>query len=172
MTESSFINSYGIAQKIGNGSGMDAHNNSREHIQFGEEFQAVIPFIVVDGDVQPAFNVDADEDGTRDSFGVSVVPLPAGAVVESAKVVVTTAFTGLAAQTVDLGCFEKDGTEVDADGLAAALDSGDLASAGIVAGAGALVGTKLAEESYIKATPSAALTGVDGVAKLIVTYFK
>ena len=113
--------------------------------------------------------IDFDANGipTATDLTIRSSKIPAGSAVLSAKLVVLVPATA-AATTVDVGTVKLDGTAIDADGLVAA----QALAAGVITGAGALVGTVVAEDSYIKVTPSstaaADLKGLKAV--LIVDY--
>ncbi len=95
--------------------------------------------------------------------------IPAGAFLKEAVLVVDTAFTSGGAAVLDLGLKQAAGTNIDDDGIDAAVAVGALtANAGIVSD-GALVGTKLANDSYVMATyDTAAFTA--GAATLYIKY--
>lgn len=115
--------------------------------------------------------IDFDANGmpkaTTDELTIRSSKVPAGSAVLSAKLVVLAPATA-AATTVDVGTVKLDGTAIDEDGLVAA----QALSAGVKEGEGALIGTVVAEDSYIKVTPSstaaADLKGLKAV--LIVDY--
>jgi len=113
--------------------------------------------------------IDFDANGmpTATDLTIRSSKVPAGSAILSAKLVVLEPATA-AATTVDVGTVKLDGTAIDADGLVAA----QALAAGVITGAGALVGTVVAEDSYIKVTPSstaaADLKGLKAV--LIVDY--
>lgn len=72
--------------------------------------------------------------------------IPAGASVLSARLVlVTESFD----EAIEVGTAERDGTAIDADGLIA---TGTPTAGAVVTGAGALIGTNVAEDSYIIVT--------------------
>ena len=76
--------------------------------------------------------------------------IPSGAIIRSATLIALTGFTSGGAPTLDIGLAEQDGTEIDHDGLFAAIAlSAFNADAEEVAGAGALINTKLAETGYL-----------------------
>lgn len=98
--------------------------------------------------------------------------IPAGAVVESVEVVVDEAFTsagGLA--TLSVGTYDETGAVVDADGLVAAEAEANLTAGAVVDGAGAQVGTVVAENLYVGLIyGTEAFTA--GTARLVIKYSK
>lgn len=114
---------------------------------------------------------DATELGDTDTAAVAgdAAYIPAGAIVKDAYFVVDTAFTSGGSAVLDLGLKEADGTNTDDDGIdslaLAAIDADD----DVVEADGALVGTRLAEDSYVMATyDTAAFTA--GAGKLVIKY--
>ncbi len=97
--------------------------------------------------------------------------LPAGAVIKDAYFVVDTAFTSGGSAVLDIGLKQADGTNVDDDGIDAAVALGALSADSVVASDGALVGTRLANPSYVMATyDTAAYTA--GAGKLVIKYLE
>lgn len=96
------------------------------------------------------------------------VILPAGAIVKSAIMTVTTAFTGATA-TLDIGTAKVDGTVIDEDGFIAAATVASMATVGAtITGAGALINTALTFDSVLVVDyDTAAFTA--GRGKLVVT---
>lgn len=95
--------------------------------------------------------------------------IPAGSVIESAKLVVGTAFAGGTSLTI--GTFEKDGSTIDADGIDAAIATAALTAGAVIACDGALAADAVASaslNSYVKATTAGSFTA--GKAKLVITY--
>jgi len=115
---------------------------------------------------------DATELGDTDTAAASgdAAFIPAGAIVKDAYLVVDTAFTSGGSAVLDLGFKEADGTNIDDDGIDAAIALGAIdADDDVIACDGALVGTRLANDSYVMATyDTAAFTA--GAAKLVVKY--
>ena len=102
--------------------------------------------------------------------GEPSVALPAGALLRKATLITTTAFTSAGATTLDIGLADADGVAIDADGVAAAIPKASMDAVGEeVVGAGALIGTKLAANSYLTLTVNTA-TLTAGRAKLLVEY--
>ena len=82
----------------------------------------------------------------------SAARLPAGAYVISATLLVDTLFVGATA-TLDIGTFKaSDGTALDIDGFVAAAAVATLTAGADIAGAGAQIGTIIAEDTYVMAT--------------------
>lgn len=83
--------------------------------------------------------------------GRPTVFIPAGSYLESALLVVTEGFDSGTTATLDLGLANKDGTytNLDEDGIDAAIAEGDIDTAGKeVAANGDLIGTILAYDAY------------------------
>jgi len=100
---------------------------------------------------------------------VNAVEIPADALLESAKLFVTTAFAGATA-VMDIGIYNAStGAAVDDDGIDAAVALATLVDNAVVACDGALIGTVLANRSKIGVSyDTAAFTA--GVATLVVEY--
>lgn len=94
--------------------------------------------------------------------------LPAGAVLESAKLIVTTAFAG--GTNISLGFEEKDGTAIDADGIDAAVATAALTANAVIDCDGADIGTIVdaSNDGYVALTKSGTFTA--GKADLVLTY--
>lgn len=92
--------------------------------------------------------------------------IPAGAVINSAVINVTTAFDGTV-QTMSVGLENSAGTAIDADGLAAVANVTVLGS---IVGAGALVGATIGEADGYLAIVGAAADSTVGEAEIIVEY--
>lgn len=86
---------------------------------------------------------DATTLGDTDTAAMqgSEVPIPANAIIESAKLVVDTAFTSGGSAVLDVGVKAKAGTAIDDDGIDAAIAVGSLTAGAVIACDGALVGT-------------------------------
>ncbi len=94
--------------------------------------------------------------------------IPSGAVIKDAYTIVGTAFAGATA-VLDLGLKQADGTNIDDGGLDDAIAVGTLTADAVVAGDGALVGTKLSNDAYVMATyDTAAFTAGD--ATVVIKY--
>jgi hypothetical protein len=100
---------------------------------------------------------------------LSAARLPAGAYVISATLLVETTFTGATA-TLDIGTFKaSDGTALDIDGFVEAAAVATLTAGADIAGAGAQIGTIIAEDTYVVATyNTAAFTA--GKARCVIEY--
>jgi hypothetical protein len=100
---------------------------------------------------------------------LSAARLPAGAYVISATLLVETTFTGATA-TLDIGTFKaSDGTALDIDGFVAAAAVATLTAGADIAGAGAQIGTIIAEDTYVLPTyNTAAFTA--GKARCVIEY--
>lgn len=95
--------------------------------------------------------------------------IPAGAVITDAQFVVDTAFTTSASGVLDLGLKQADGTNIDDDGIDAALAAGTLLVRAVIDCDGALVPSKMQHNAYPMATYD---TGVftAGAGRLLITY--
>lgn len=91
--------------------------------------------------------------------------VPAGAVILSARVIVTTAFNGTS-PTINFGLVDADGAAIDVDGFIA---GGSLASNAVVAGSGALVGDALSAKGWLYAI-NTATDSTAGAATLVLEY--
>lgn len=96
--------------------------------------------------------------------------IPADAIIKDAYFVVDTAFTGTNA-VLDIGLKQADGTNVDDDGIDAAVAVAALGADAVVAADGADVGTRTATDVYIMFTyDTAAFTA--GAGKLVIKYIQ
>ena len=100
---------------------------------------------------------------------LSAARLPAGAYVIAATLLVKTTFTGATA-TLDIGTFKaSDGTALAINGFVAASAVAGLTAGARIAGAGAQIGTIIAEDTYVLATyNTAAFTA--GKARCVIEY--
>lgn len=74
---------------------------------------------------------------------------PDNAIIRSSTLIVLEAFTSAGAPTLDLGLKEEDGTEIDHDGLFAAIALGALATIGAeIVSVGALINTQLSANGF------------------------
>lgn len=103
--------------------------------------------------------------------GVPMFPIPKGSTIISATFITTVAFTGTGA-TLDIGLAKNDGTEIDYNGLFAALAQTAMTPAGTSAtGAGSLIATVTgADAGYISTNVNTA-NFTAGSGRLIVEYF-
>lgn len=150
-----FTDAFGMKVTYGLGEAVDL-NGCVSEVTFGAIHQISV---VIDFD---ALGVPSISDLT-----IRNAKIPAGSVVLDAYLAVANA----AAQpgtTVNIGTVKLDGTAIDEDGLVAA----EALSAGLKVGEGAVVDTAVAEDSYVKITPSAATAEALGglKAKLIIEY--
>lgn len=95
--------------------------------------------------------------------------LPAGSLVHSATLMVATTFTGATA-TLDIGTWKfSDLTDLDENGFIAAIAVATLVAGYTTLGAGAQVGTIIAQDTYVMPTyNTAAFTA--GKARLVVRF--
>ena len=110
--------------------------------------------------------------GTASTFvnDVPTVAVPKGALLKSATLTVTTAFTGTGA-TLDIGLAKSDGTAIDADGIDAAIALTAIDAIGeTVTCDGALIGTVLANTGFVTVDVGVA-TYTAGRGKLVIKYF-
>lgn len=153
-------------------------NDDGLHIRFGNEQGAKAlagapntagteKELVVDLDFSrmPAFG-----DASTFINGTPAAPIPAGALLRSATIILTTIFTSGGAPTLTLGMSQNDATVIDADGIDATIALADLDAIGTeVACDGALVGTILAENSYVTIDVATA-DYTAGRGKLVIKY--
>ena len=92
----------------------------------------------------------------------SILTIPSGSAIESCDVFVVSTVSG--GVNFSLGLQQADGTEIDNDGLAAAV----TATTGYVAGAGALIGAAIAAGGQLVLGG----TRTAGALKVVVTYRK
>lgn len=151
----SHLDAFGMVTTYGRGEGQDK-NGAVSVTHFGSHYQLEL-------------DIDFDKNGVPsvEDLTIRSAKIPAGAAVLAAKVVVHKA-AATASTTIKVGTSTLAGADIDDDGLVAATGL----TAGVKAGAGALINTVVAEDSYIKVTPSAttaaALGGLKG--KVIVEY--
>lgn len=95
--------------------------------------------------------------------------IPANALLESAKLFVTTAFVGVSA-VLDIGTYlASTGAAVDDDGIDVAIATATLADNAVIACDGALIGTVLASDQKVGVSfDTAAFTA--GQANLVIEY--
>ena len=108
--------------------------------------------------------IDFDKEGMPSTEDLSIrsSKVPAGSAILSARLVVLQA-AATASTTITVGTCKLNGTAIDADGLVAST----ALSAGVKAGEGALIGTVVAEDSYISVAPSASTASALGGLKAI-----
>lgn len=150
-----FTDAFGMKVTYGLGEAVDL-NGCVSEVTFGAIHQISV---VVDFD---SLGVPSIEDLT-----IRNAKIPAGSVVLDAYLAISNAAVN-PATTVNIGTVKLDGTAIDEDGLVAA----EALSAGLKVGEGAVVDTVVAEDSYIKITPSASTAEALGglKAKLIIEY--
>lgn len=152
---SEYTSTFGVTRIIGLGEGVDKRNGTSALGDAGSIHELIVPL----SKDAPSFNKDANNDGTFDSFGRGAAYVPAGAFIDTVDLAIKSATS---VTVLNVGLYQKDGTVIDADGLAAE----ENVSAGLIAGDGALVGTKLAYNGYIVAAVTG--TAVDG--EIVVRY--
>ena len=142
---SKYVSDFGVGIFIGTDEVINK-NKSSSLLTYGAVSQLIVPVQVVEGDLAPCAN------GADDVvFGRGIAKIPAGAVIKACYLVIRGA--AAASSTIDVGTYKKNGTAIDADGL---LDGAATDTAGLVdTTAGALVGTKVTEDSYIGVTGTA-----------------
>ncbi len=106
---------------------------------------------------------------TTPVLDLSAARLPAGAYVIAATLLVEVTFTGATA-TLDIGTFKaSDGTALAIDGFVSAAAVATLTAGADIAGAGAQIGTIIAQDTYVVATyNTAAFTA--GKARCVIEY--
>lgn len=124
---------------------VENQNRTSSLLTYGAISQIIVPVQEVAGELAPTDNAAVLNSGAFKGFDRGIAKIPAGAVIKDCYLVVRGAATS---GTLDVGTYKKDGTAIDADGL---LDGADITATGLVnTTAGALIGTKVAEDSYIK----------------------
>lgn len=115
---------------------------------------------------------DATALATTDTAAVSEPTeafIPSGAIITAAYIVVDTAFTSGGSATLDIGTKQKAGTNIDDDGIDAAVAVAALAANAVIECDGALVPGQTTADSYIMFTyNTAAFTA--GAARVIIEY--
>jgi len=139
-------------------------NKTSSLLTYGAVSQLIVPVQVVEGKLAPTDNAAAGSilSGIMvyEGFDRGAAMIPAGAVIKDCYLVVRGATTD-SSTTIDVGTYEKDGTVIDADGL---LDGAATDATGLVnTVAGALKGTKVTKDSYIKVTSTDAASKFEGV---------
>jgi hypothetical protein len=124
----------------------------------------------------PGFDKDAGGGSTPDSFSDAAPHIPAGAWIKSATVIVKTAFTIGAADTIDIGLYQQGGTAIDDDGIDSAVAAAALADNLAVVCDGALVGGTAgvgANDAYLKIIANADDANITaGDALLVIEYIE
>lgn len=154
-----YTNIDGLTQRYGNAR-VPAKGYTRKLNTFGARNELVIDFTFADLEV---FDEGQPQSSVMDRFSELMAFIPKGAGILSAQILPIENFD----EAIDVGLYEKDGTEIDDDGLVA--DSTPTVAGGVVTGAGAEVGKVAGEDSYIviAAEDGAPTTGK---ARLVVTY--
>jgi hypothetical protein len=149
-----YTNSDGLQQQYGT---RGVLSGAKEAAGVGVKKQLILDFNGVD-------LVD-----TTPTIDRSAARLPAGAYVISATLLVEDTFVGATA-TLDIGTFKaSDGTVLDIDGFVAAAAVATLTAGADIAGAGAQIGTIIAEDTYVLPTyNTAAFTA--GKARCVIEY--
>lgn len=131
---------------------VENQNRTSSLLTYGAVNQIVAPVQVVEGALAPTDNGAVLSGGAFVGYDRGIAKIPAGAIIKDCYLVVRT--PAAASSTLDVGTYEADGTAIDADGL---LASAATDTAGLVnTTAGALIGTQVAEDSYIKVDGTAA----------------
>lgn len=97
-----------------------------------------------------------------------VIRFPAGCKIESADLIVGTAWVG--GTNLSVGMEQTDGTVIDADGIHAAILTAALTAGSLHVGGGALIGTvaDASNDQVVSVTTTGTFTA--GTAKLVVKY--
>lgn len=117
------------------------------------------------------YTTDRDNDGANDGFNTGDPYLPAGAVIESAKVYMSEAAAG--GTSIAVGTYQLDGTAIDADGFITTTNgaAANMAAIGaVVTGSGADIGTTHSTtlDGYIAVVGAGTWTA--GKGRLVITY--
>lgn len=149
-----YKDSFKLTQHVGLGEGKDL-NGCVSEVTLGALHQLSVE---IRGEDMPKADAEA--------LTIRAAKVPAGSAILSAIVVVEKP-AHTAGSTMTIGTVELDGTDIDADGLVASANM----SAGVKNGAGDLLDTVVAKDSYIKIATSANAEALAGLkAKLIVEY--
>lgn len=121
----------------------------------------------VGNEVEIEFRVKYDDLPTADSNDSSLVAIPKDSIIRSCTLEVITAFTG--GTSYNIGLEQSNGTDIDADGLDAALDLTALGAGDQVACDGALVGASIGgNDGYLLMAESGSHTA--GECRIVVRY--
>lgn len=152
----------GLEVKFGTELAITAKSGTPSDNQGGTK-KMVVDINTADGD----FPVFGDSDKLLHS---PTAAIPANAIIKSAVLTVIDAFTSGGAPTLDIGLKEQDGTEIDHNGLFAAVALSAINADGEEAvGAGSLIATKLSAAGYISINVNTA-NYTAGRARVIVEY--
>jgi len=146
-------NSDGLLAHIGNPSQNVSGTTSRYGNRYTIEF--TVDFDDLPDDIGGAFH-------DSDSF------IPAGAVVESAKLLTDVAWVG--GTSIDIGTYEKDDTVIDADGIDAAIATAALTAGSLIVCDGAQASDAIVSttaDAYIKVAATGTYTA--GSSRLVIT---
>lgn len=138
---SEYVSMFGVTRVLGTSEGSSAKNDAA--ITDGITAKIRVSLKAEDG--------TPDKNVTDTAFGKGIAFIPQGAYIVSVKT-----FNASAVAGAKVGTYKQDGTVIDDDGLVAVAGI----TAGVANGAGALVGTLVNQDSYIKA--SGTLTGLNG----------
>ena len=131
---------------------VENQNRTSQLLTYGVVNQVKVPVQVVSGELAPTDNGAKYVTNAFVGFDRGIAKIPAGAIIKDCYLVIRT--PAAASSTLDVGTYKADGTAIDADGL---LDGAATDAAGLVnTTAGALIGTKVTEDSYIKVDGTAA----------------
>jgi len=97
------------------------------------------------------FTQDVGGGTTPDSPSGENAFIPNGSLIESAKLMVKTAWLSSDAATMNIGLYERDNTVIDADGIDAVIAVGALTADTDIACDGADIGTVTTADAYIGA---------------------
>lgn len=97
--------------------------------------------------------------------------IPAGAIIKDALLVVDTQFISAGSAALDIGLKQAAGTNIDDDGIDAAIAVASLTADAVVVSDGALVGTRLANDSYVMVTYDSASFNA-GSGKVVIKYIE
>lgn len=150
------INSDGLAVRFGRDQG--ARGSRAGVTRTAGKISELVLTVELTGAARTIFTMDRNNDGTLDGFAVGLdTPIPANAKIISVDEIVNTAAAGTTPDHT-VGTFQVDGTVIDADGLIVATTGAD----------GALVGTEVAQDSYVSVVTTGTHTA--GNVTLVVRY--
>lgn len=170
MTAGQWQNNDGLNVTFGNTKQASNNNKAATVIDYGNRGVVLLDFTY---NTLPTVNIDSDNSGTNDAYGVPNVYIPAGSYITGAYLIVDTQWATADTATLTIGLYKADGTAIDADGIDAAIGAAALVTGSAVACDGALVKGVIhigTDNGYIGATK--ANTWTAGTARLVIEYYK
>ena len=117
---------------------------------------------------------DATTLGDTDTAAVagSFPGIPAEAVIKSAYLKVTTAFTSGGLATLDIGLKQRAGTNIDADGIDVDIAVADLSAGAVIVCDGALIGARIGSNEGVPMFTYETAAFTAGAAELVIEYIR